>query len=205
MKYIYCGGTIIRREWTSGKYPKFFWYCHYAAKKGKKVCPHFKAILEEVMEESFVRAFNALCKDNKKNIDVFLDNLSNSLEYREHERELKKINHQINKFHNQRNRLVDLMLEQKINKVIYDQKYVKVSEEIEIAEGELQAYNKNNEFGEDFRSRLFNFKRIFEKKKTMEIFDGEIFRTLIKEAYIGKMGEAGNPIYIPSTLYSKRG
>jgi len=97
------------------------------------------------------------------------------------------------------------MLEQKINKVIYDQKYVKVSEEIEIAEGELQAYNKNNEFGEDFRSRLFNFKRIFEKKKTMEIFDGEIFRTLIKEAYIGKMGEAGNPIYIPSTLYSKRG
>jgi len=87
------------------------------------------------------------------------------------------------------------MLEQKINKVIYDQKYVKVSEEIEIAEGELQAYNKNNEFGEDFRSRLLNFKRIFEKKKTMEIFDGEIFRTLIKEAYIGKMGEAGNPLY----------
>lgn len=194
MKCKYCGGTIIRRLWTSGKNPKFVWYCHHAAKKGKKVCPHSKAIPEEVLEQSFVRAFNALCKDNEKIIDEFLDNLSKSLEYREHEKEIKKLNDNINKLHNQRNQLVDLLLEQKINKDLYDQKYVKVSEEIEIAEGELQAYNENNEFGEDFRSRLLSFKRIFEKKKTMETFDGEIFRTLIKEAYIGETDEAGDPL-----------
>ena len=84
MKCKYCGGTIIRRLWTSGKNPKFVWYCHHAAKKGKKFCPHSKAIPEEVMEQSFVRAFNALCKDNEKIIDEFLDNLSKSLEDREH-------------------------------------------------------------------------------------------------------------------------
>ena len=28
----------------------------------------------------------------------------------------------------------------------------------------------------------------------METFDGEIFRTLIKEAYIGETDEAGNPL-----------
>ena len=194
MKCKYCGGTIIRRLWTSGKNPKFVWYCHHAAKKGKKVCPHSKAIPEEVMEQSFIRAFNALCKDNEKIVDEFLENLSKSLEYREHEKEIKKLNDNINKLHNQRNQLVDLLLEQKINKDIYDQKYAKVSEEIEIAEGELQAYNENNEFGEDFRSRLIIFKRIFEKKKTMETFDGEILRTLIKEAYIGETDEAGNPL-----------
>ena len=145
-----------------------------------------------------MRAFNALCKDNEKIIDEFLDNLSKSLEYREHEKEIKKLNDNINKLYNQRNQLVDLLLEQKINKDVYDQKYAKVSEEIEIAEGELQAYNENNEFGEDFRSRLLSFKRIFEKKKTMETFDGEIFRTLIKEAYIGETDEAGNPL--PQTI-----
>lgn len=96
------------------------------------------------------------------------------------------------------NQLVDLLLEQKINKDIYNQKYAKISEGIEIAEGELQAYNENNEFGEDFRSRLLSFKRIFENKKTIEIFDGEIFRTLIKEAYIGETDEAGEPL--PNTI-----
>lgn len=121
-----------------------------------------------------------------------------SLEYREHENKIKKLNYNIKKFHNQRNQLVDLLLEQKINKGLYNQKYAKVSEEIEIAEGELQAHNENNEFGEDFRSRLLSFKRIFEKKKTMETFDSEIFRTLIKEAYIGETDEAGNPL--PHTI-----
>ena len=111
MKCKYCGGTIIRRLWTSGKNPKFVWYCHHAAKKGKKVCPHSKAIPEEVMEQSFIRAFNALCKDNEKIVDEFLENLSKSLEYREHEKEIKKLNDNINKLHNQRNQLVDLLLE----------------------------------------------------------------------------------------------
>lgn len=36
MKCKYCGGTIIRRLWTSGKNPKFVWYCHHAAKKARK-------------------------------------------------------------------------------------------------------------------------------------------------------------------------
>ena len=63
------------------------------------------------MEQSFIRAFNALCKDNEKIVDEFLENLSKSLEYREHEKEIKKLNDNINKLHNQRNQLVDLLLE----------------------------------------------------------------------------------------------
>jgi hypothetical protein len=71
--------------------------------------------------------------------------------------------------------------------------------------GELQAYNENNEFGEDFRSRLLSFKRIFENKKTMENFDGEIFRTLIKEAYIERQTKPEIHYRTLSTLYLKRG
>jgi DNA invertase Pin-like site-specific DNA recombinase len=194
MKCKYCGGTIIRRKWTSGAEPKFVWYCHHAAKKGKKVCPHSKAIPEKVMEQSFVRAFNALCKDNEKIIEEFLENLSKSLEYREHEKEQRNLNDKINKLNNQRNQLVDLLLEQKINKEIYNRKYEKVSTEIEVAEQELQAYNDNNEFGDDFSSRLTSFKRIFEKKELMDKFDGEIFRTLVKEVFIGDNAEDGKPL-----------
>lgn len=89
---------------------------------------------------------------------------------------------------------MDLLLEQKIKKEIYDKKYERVSKEIEVAEQELQAYNDSNEFGDDFSSRLTSFKRIFEKKELMDKFDGEIFRTLVKEVFIGDTAEDGTPL-----------
>lgn len=194
MKCKYCGGTVIRRKGTSGKKDRFMWLCNTAAKKGKASCPNCKLIDEDVLENSFVQAFNKLCIDNEKIIQEFLDNLSKSIEYQEYENEVKALHDKINKAQGKRNQLIDLLLEEKIDKIIYEKKYKKLSDDIDELESELKIATQDSNMGADFKTRLESFKNIFSHKEPMEKFDGESFRMLIKEVIIGDEAEDGTSL-----------
>lgn len=74
LKCGFCGGNLTRRTWNSQTdYKKVIWQCVTATKQGKKECPYCKGVPEALIEEAFVRAYNALCTYDGEFINGFLE------------------------------------------------------------------------------------------------------------------------------------
>lgn len=73
LECAFCGSNLSRRNWHSGTtHEKTIWQCVTATKKGKKYCPHSKALIENVIESAFLESYRRLCSNH---MDV-LDELS---------------------------------------------------------------------------------------------------------------------------------
>lgn len=167
MKCSYCGGTYVRRRKTLKSGEVHFWLCNCSVKKGKASCPYSKGIDETTIENSFVRAFNRLCSQNKIIIDDFLGNLSKSMEYKEYAKELQKLNEKLNKLQNKKNQLIDLLLD--------DKRFDVLDNQIAEIESEKDEIEKSINMGISLKERLKTFQQIFDTNESMTKFDGEIF------------------------------
>ena len=189
MKCDFCGGTYIRRSKKLKKGNVSFWLCNCSVKKGKATCPYSKGIDESIIENSFIRAFNRLCSQNKIIIDNFLQNISKSMEYKEYKNELLSISEKINKLQNKKNKMIDLLLEEKIDKIEYDKRFADLDLTLVGLKSEKDEIEKSSNIGVSLQERLKTFQEIFDTNESMTNFDGEIFRLLIKKVVIGGFGD----------------
>ena len=96
LKCGFCGGNLTRRTWNSQTdYKKVIWQCVTATKQGKKECPYCKGVPEALIEEAFVRAYNALCTYDGEFINGFLEYVKAGLQNNDTDRELKNLNKKI--------------------------------------------------------------------------------------------------------------
>ena len=194
MKCGFCGGTYIRRTRKPKSGDVNFWLCNCSVKNGKASCPYSKGIDESIIENGFIRAFNRLCNQNKAIIDDFLENISKSIEYKEYKNELKKLNEKMNTLQNKKNKLIDLLLDEKISKTEYDKRFGGLNLQITELQSEMEEVEKSSNIGMSLEERLKTFKKIFDAKEPMEKFDGEVFRLLIKKVVIGGLDKDGKPL-----------
>lgn len=156
-----------------------------AIKKGKKYCPHSKSLSEKEIENAFVDAFNLMVNKQKEVVEEFLKNVETVLDNTDTAKELKKAQNEVNRIENNINKLLDLHLENIITREDFEEKYAKLTKELDEAkakEKELQEIlNKEG----NLQNRINTFRKIFETNKTMDEFDREIFESVIEEVIIG--------------------
>lgn len=189
----FCKGNLSRRRWhSSSQYQKTIWQCVVATKKGKKYCPDSKGLPEEAIEKAFVESYRLTCSNNKDALNEFIERAKESLnddtfdkEYDKAQKEVKSIEAKINK-------LVDLQLEGRIDKAIYDVKYEKLLNQLEAKKNYCDkmgdAVNKKN----DTEERLLKFKRVLEKNTVLKKFDPNVFESVIEKVIVGGIDEDGN-------------
>ena len=193
MKCAYCGGNITRRRWHSGTdKQKDVWFCTTAIRKGKKSCPECKAVEEKIIENAIVKAFNILCRDNTTIVEEFLENIEKELQSKDNKKLLNKIDGDIRNVENKVSKLLDLHLEDQIDKENYEEKYSELKKELQELKTEKKELGVVEDEEKNIKKRIASFRKLFESKEPLAEFDREVFKTVVEEVIIGGYKEDGS-------------
>ena len=182
----FCNSHFVRRTWHAGsQYQKIAWSCMTAIKKGKKYCPHSKSLSEKEIENAFVDAFNLMVNKQKEVVEEFLKNVETVLDNTDTAKELKKAQNEVNRIENNINKLLDLHLENIITREDFEEKYAKLTKELDEAKAKVKELQEILNKEGNLQNRINTFRKIFETNKTLDEFDREIFESVIEEVIIG--------------------
>lgn len=121
LECAFCGSNLSRRNWHSGTdHEKVIWQCVTATKKGKRYCPPSKAIEEKLLEDAFVESYRLLCHNNSDVLDELIKRMEAILSGNDFQKRLTKVEHEIHAIEQKRNRLIDMRLEETIDKAVYE-------------------------------------------------------------------------------------
>ena len=116
----YCMAYCSRRSWhASSKYQKNVWQCMSATKKGKKYCPHSKAISEELIEEVFLESLRQFSHSKSNAIKKFLTLVSEELTKDLAHSDASQTRHELDKLEREERQILELHLAEKISHNIY--------------------------------------------------------------------------------------
>lgn len=188
----FCGGTLTRRSWHSGsEYNKLIWQCVTATKKGKKFCQDSKGIAEEIIEKAFVESYRLLCQNNKDVLDEFLARTEEALSSNNAAKQLAKIEKDISALGGKRAKLVDMRLEETIDKETYEQKYYDLTSQIELLQKERVSLQESAETENTMKRRIAEFRKTLEENEVLDTFDRYVFESIVEKVIVGGYDENG--------------
>lgn len=187
LKCAFCGGNLTRRTWNSRTdYKKTIWQCVTATKHGKKECPYCKGIPEALIEEAFVRAYNALCTYDGEFINGFLEHVRAGLQDNDTDRELKNINKKIARLKERKSSLVDMRLDDGIDEEIYQAKVAEVNEKLDGLFSKKQSLNGRKKDQQDINKRLTDFQKVISSNVVLKKFDRHVFESVVDRVIVGE-------------------
>jgi len=203
----FCESVYSRRNLYSGTdYEKRVWSCADGVKKGKKVCPYsISKIDESELEQAFVEAFRLMCSDNKDIITEFLQRVESSLNENSYTKELAKVDKQVSYLRTRLDRLLELLLDNSIEKSEYDLKRKGLLDELETAGQEQSELLSAVKSDTQLKKRLAEFKAVLEKNEAMTEFDPAVFESMVEKIIIGEIDEQGNKNPYKITFVFKTG
>lgn len=189
----FCGGTASRRRWHSNTtHEKTIWHCCVSTKKGKKYCPDSKGIDEKIIENAFLEAFNMFCLQNKDIVTEFMETVENTLNNTNTAKELKRVAREVTSYENKLKKLVDMRIDELIDKATYEIKFTELStalEKLKVEKVDLDASNENNI---DIKKRINSFRKVFDSNKPIKEFDRVVFESAVNKIILGGTDEEGN-------------
>lgn len=187
LKCAFCGGNLTRRTWNSRTdYKKTIWQCVTATKHGKKECPYCKGIPEALIEEAFVRAYNALCTYDGEFINGFLGHVRAGLQDNDTDRELKNINKKIARLKERKSSLVDMRLDDSIDEEIYQAKVAEINEKLDGLFSKKQSLNGRKKDQQDINKRLTDFQKVISSNVVLKKFDRHVFESVVDRVIVGE-------------------
>lgn len=202
----FCGSTLSRRNWHSGsEYNKVIWQCVAATKKGKKYCPDSKGIPEQAIEEAFLESYRLLCGDNKDILDEFLQRMDDTLSSSTVNKQLSKLDKEIESIEGKKSKLVDMRLEDTIDKVSYEAKYSSFTEKQEQLLKDREKLQETAANEKDIKRRLRDFKKTLEQNEVLSEFDRYVFESIVEKVIVGGYDEDDNKDPAQLTFVYKTG
>jgi len=188
----FCGSKLSRRSWhANSEYQKTVWQCIVNTKQGKKFCPDAKGIAEETIEQAFLESYRLLCSNNKDMIDELLKRIEETLCTSNSAKEHKRIEKEIAALEHKRKKLVDMRLDDIIDKATYESKYADLT-------ASLSRLSEDKEKIKDVASRELNvknrvedFRKVLEHNKIIDEFDRFIFESIIEKVVVGGVDNDG--------------
>lgn len=192
LKCGFCGGNLTRRTWNSRtNYKKTIWQCVTATKNGKKECPFCKGVPEQLLEEAFVRAYNALCTYDGDFIDGFIEHVKAGLQDNNTDKEMKSVNKKIGRLKERKSSLVDMRLDDKIDEETYQMKIAEVNQKMDELLLKKQSLKDRQQDQQDINKRLSEFQKVISKGEVLQKFDRHVFESITDRIVVGEKGENG--------------
>lgn len=192
IKCGFCGNTAIRRTWhCKSIHEKYVWSCMTSIKEGKKHCPDSKGIDEKYIEQAFIDSFNMLCNKNRDVIEEFLLEMEETLSNLDVAKELKRINKEIDSLEKRLGKLVDMRVDEMIDKETYESKYSDITDKLGKLRDERLELQISMDHSNDMRKKMRAFREVYEKNEPIKEFDRFVFESVIEEVILGKTDENG--------------
>lgn len=188
----FCGSTLSRRSWHSGtQYNKIIWQCVTSTKKGKKFCPDSKGIAESTIEQAFIESYRLLCANDKDVLDEFLKRTEETLCDSNAAKQLAKVERELRSIEIKRSKLVDMRLDEAIDKNTYDAKSAELATKAAQLEAERQSLQETEKTEKDVKRRITVFRKTLEQHNVLETFDRYVFESIIEKVIVGGYDENG--------------
>lgn len=192
LKCGFCGSTLSRRNWHSGtQYSKVTWQCVTSTKKGKRFCPESKGIAETTIEDAFIESYHLLCGKNKDVLEEFLGRVETSLSGTDTIRQIEKIEKTIHLTKLKMSKLIDLRLENTIDKEDYEDKYTTLQTKIELLKVECSDLKDAEANEKETKARIEDFRKTLEENNLLKTFDRCVFESIVDHVIIGGYNEDG--------------
>ena len=186
---IYCGfcGTVLtRRNWNSKtKNETPVWHCMNFVKRGKQECPKCKAMREKVIENCFVDAYKILCSNKGDIVNKFITRINNIITENSSNNLIENIETEKEKLKSKMNKLIDLSLENAIDRETFLERKEKIQNQIEqlnLKQEKLAVEERNKT---NRKLSLNKLKRYLENGEIITEFDKDAFEILVKQVIIG--------------------
>ncbi len=202
----FCGSNLSRRSWhSSSVHQKTMWQCVTGTKRGKQYCPDSKGLPEKVIEDAFIKSYKLLCGDNRDVLDEFIQRVEITLGESNVEKSIIKIEKEIEALAVKKKKLLDMRLEEQIDKATYTYKM----EELEQKQKKLLDDRTDFQFQADnektLKRRTMEFKKALEANQVLEEFDRTVFESIVEKVIVGEIDEDGNKNPYKLTFVYKTG
>ncbi len=187
LKCGFCGGTLSRRSWNSGtRNQKVVWSCSTGTKKGKRYCPDYKGIKEDLLEKAFLESFNVLKLDNHEIALEFLNTVEESIDSAKVNQDIIELEDSLIKEKNKADQLVGMKLDGIISKEVYEKRYRESDSKIKSFNQKIISLKNNKDETQCFKDKMNTFKLMFQENQSLLEFDREIFENMIEKVIIGR-------------------
>ena len=188
----FCGSHLSRRSWHSGSnYHKTIWQCITNTKKGKKYCPDAKGVTEVAIEQAFLESYKILCYNNKDTMDELLGRIEETLCSNDDAKDIAKIDKKIASLSQKRKKLLDMRLDETIDKETFDNKNFDIVSEIEKLNEERLLLQNSESKQKNIKKRLNDFRKVLSENETLTEFDRYVFESIIDKVIVGGYDENG--------------
>jgi len=188
----YCGTKLTRRSHhqdTQNKKP--VWVCRTASNKGKDKCPHSKTIDESILENAFVETFQLLADNFDDVLDSVLESIETELSNNDNGERLKRVDKSLAAMEAKRKKLTDMLLDDKILKEAYDERYDEYTQKINHIRQEQKILTSNADAKKDVGKRMKDLRSRISEVKVLDKFDRSVFESVVKKVLIGEINEDG--------------
>jgi len=189
----HCNSTYVRRQGTKRKdgTAPIYWKCYQQVDE-KDFCKDSKFIREDVLKSMFVELYNLIVKNKHKTKDKLLNAIKSTLKEENYQKEIDKLNIELDKYNNKLSKLVDMQLDGIIDEDIY----IKKEQEIKIQITEIETKitelltlkNTNN----DISNKIKEIEKIMNEPTSIKEFDKETFDSIVERIILGEIDEDGN-------------
>ena len=147
---------------------------------------------EEVIEYAFVKSYQLLCTDQQEVVDEFLQKVEGILNDDTSQKSVcLRVGKEMADLHRRKEKLLDLRLDNNIDRDIYEKKNQELSDQLKKLQEEQQQLMELSENQENTRIRLREFRKVLGSGEILESFDRVVFESVVEKIIIGGYNDEG--------------
>jgi len=188
----FCGTNLTRRSHHQDtRHKKPVWQCRTSTNKGIALCPNSKSVDEVIIENAFLEAFSLLAENFDDVLDSVLETVETTLSNNEDATKVKRVNTSIGNLENRRKKLTDMLLDDRITKEAYDEKYDDLTFKITRAKEEREIYFANTNAQQNISKRMKELRHRLAETDVLDEFDRTVFESIVEKVIVGEVNEDG--------------
>ena len=170
------------------------WDCLSVMKNGRTFCPNSKIMHEDAMKKCFMEAYYLLTANDGLAIEEFLKEIKEAVRDETPEKRKKKLESEKNDYKNKLNKLIDLFVDQKIDKEMFEKKQNVWQSKIDECNDKIEQLNAIVEDDKKIEKGINRIKVELltrESQNDAKEFDEDLFEALIDYGIVGGYNEKG--------------
>lgn len=188
----FCGTNLTRRSHHQDtQHKKPVWKCRVATNKGIENCPNSKAIDESIIENAFLEMFGLLADNFDDVLESVLSSVEETVSKDESSGRLKQVEKDIASLEKKRNKLTDMMLDDKISKEAYDEEYEELNRKLKKANDEKDILSQNVLSQKNIQNRMRELRAKLAGADVLDKFDRVVFESIVQKVIVGEVAEDG--------------
>ena len=185
----HCNSTYVRRQGTKRKdgTAPIYWKCFQQVDE-KRYCEKSKFIRDDVLKDMFVELYNLIVINKHQTKEKLLEAIKSTLKENNYQKDIDKLSVDLDKLNIKLSKLVDMKLEEIIDKDTYIKKEKEIKMQItELEEKITNLQNKENT-NNNIAKKIKEIEKIVNAPTSLKEFDKEVFDSIVERIIIGEDG-----------------